>query len=633
MQELITSFRLIIICLAFWGYGASIQGWDSRTRQSDVGISLAIGLSVFIAWCGHLELLHLASRLAFKIFLAFGILLALAKLSKSIKSIFLSNYFSNYKILHVVIGTSFCIACTFITVWYFYLLPLNQHDDFSGYLVLSKRILQEGFQGGDPFNDRSIEQGFGAGNYFIALINTFLPTAAAHLADAGIGLAVLILLSIDACRKSLTAHSIWLVLACILIWCAVVINAPIVNLSPLIIAGGLFIAIISFYIHSNYGAHYFDHVLLALLLSSFLVLKGNYVIPVCATIMCIYLSRLSIAKFHRTLLEVIIFSIFMLLFTMPWMVSNWQFSNTAFYPLLGHGLVTPNVVGMTSINQFLDSITDLIPFYIILLALLGVVHRFKIDLDRQFLFFITSLVVSIILLSCALTMTSAGSITRYSYVSLFGPTGFLALYILFNLPLPAVVKGYKKNTINLALLMVLIGFAVPQLLDTLKRSSRKVVRSITLPTTRIDSQFDFAKEQLRVNLLQSSLPPNSIILLRLDAPFLIDFTKQKFHIMDWPGNVGPKPGVPYDQSPEMLAQYFRKNGIQYIAYSYANEAFFSTNDDELVSRKNHPNPWVRTQAARTFEVQKQLQVLGDQYLRVFDNGQDFVIDLSKKPPP
>lgn len=629
MQGLLATLYLFIICLSFWGYGANILEWNSRKRQSDAAVSLVIGLSVFITWCGNLELLHLASPLAFKIFLTLGFVLALARLSKSVNSISFCNYFSNPKLLRVAISTSLCIACILLTLWYFYRLPLNQHDDFSGYLVLAKRILQEGFQGGDPFNDRSIEQGFGAGNYLIALINLFLPTAASHLADAGIGLVLLIFLSIDAFKKSTATHKFWLIFISIVIWCAVVINAPIVNTSPLIIAGALFISIISFYIRSNYGSRYSDHVLLALLLSGLLVLKGNYVIPVCATIMCVYLSRISITKLSRALVEMGIFSVCMLLFTLPWMIANWQFSNTAFYPLLGHGLVSPNAMGIATVNQFLDSITTLIPFYIILTALLGVIYRFKINLDRRFLFFITSLVISLILLSCALTMTSAGSLTRYSYVSLFGPTGFLALYIVFTLSPKEMMKDCKKNLANSAVLIALFSFALPQLLDTLKRSSRSVAREIALPATGISSQFDFAKEQLRISLLQSSLPPNATVLLRLDAPFLIDFTKQKFHIMDWPGNVGPKPGVPYDQPPEILAQYLRENGIQYIAYSYANEAFFPSRDEELTSRKNHSNPWIRAQATRTFEVQKQFQVLGNHYQRIYDNGQDFVVDITR----
>ncbi len=643
MQELIAILFLLIICLAFWGYGAMILEWLSKQNDYGSGVAVAIGISAFILSCGYFELFHLASPFTFHIFLVIGILLSLAQLGKA--------YFINMKVPRVLllqeqfqasnskallancVGIFISVFCLFITLSYFYHLPLNQHDDFSGYLVLVKRILQEGYQGGDPFNDRSIEQGFGAGNYIIALLGSYLPATASHLADTGIGLILLILLTLNAHKRAHISTSFAFPLVCIVIWCAVIINAPIVNASPLIIAGGLFVATISFYIQSNYGERYFDHVLLALLLSSFLVLKGNYIIPVCATGLCIYLSRLTIARLNRTALEFAIFLGCMLLFTLPWLIANWQFAQTPFYPLLGHGLVTPNALGLASLDQFADAILALLPYYAILMSLLASLYRFKEALDQRLFFFIFSLSIVITLLSCALTMTSAGSLTRYSYVSLFGPMTFLALYVLFNLSLKEVVSKSRLHISSALIFITLIGFSVPQLLDTMKRSSRELIKVLIHSTSNMSHSLDVAREQLRINLLQNSLPLGSTVLLRLDTPFLIDFGRGKFHEMDWPGNVGPKPGVPYDQSPENLAQYLRDQGIQYIAYSYGNEALFSIKDPELVSRQNHPNPWIRTQAVRTFAVQKQLQNLGDQYSRVFDNGQDFVIDLSRRIIP
>lgn len=637
MQELIAILYLLIICLAFWGYGAIILRWLSKQNDYVSGVAVAIGISAFILSCGYFELFHLASPFTFHIFLVIGILLSLAQLGKA--------YFINMKVPRVLlpqeqfqasnskvllancVGIFISVFCLFITLSYFYHLPLNQHDDFSGYLVLAKRILQEGYQGGDPFNDRSIEQGFGAGNYIIALLDSYLPATASHLGDAGIGLILLILLTLNAYRRSHISTSFAFPLVCSVIWCAVVINAPIVNASPLIVAGGLFVATISFYIQSNYGERYSDHILLALLLSSFLVLKGNYIIPVCATCLCIYLSRLTIARLSRTLLEFGIFLGCMLLFTLPWMIANWQFAKTPFYPLLGHGLVTPNALGLASLDQFLDAILALLPYYIILVGLLALLHRFKKGLDQRLFFFISSLSIVIILLSCALTMTSAGSLTRYSYVSLFGPIACLTIYVLFNLSFKEVISSGKKSIFNALVLILLFSFAAPQFLYTIKRSYRELTKVLLQSRSNTSYSYDFANEQLRIKLLQNSLPLGSTVLLRLDTPFLVDFSRGKFHVMDWPGNVGPKPGVPYAQKPEALAQYLREQGIQYVAYSYSNEALFSIKDPELASRQNHPNPWIRTQAVRTFAVQKQLQSLGNQYPRVFDNGQDFVIDL------
>jgi hypothetical protein len=643
MQELIAILYLLIICLAFWGYGKMILGWLSKQNDYGSGAAVAMGISFFILICGYLELFHLASALVFQVFLAIGIALSLVNLkkigflgTKITRKLLLQEQFQvlNSKALVTnCLSIFISVICLFITIIYFYHLPLNQHDDFSGYLVLAKRILQEGYQGGDPFNDRSIEQGFGAGNYIIALITASLSVAASHLADVGFGIILLVLLTLDVYKRSIVYKPALYPLICIVIWCAVVINAPIVNSSPLIIAGGLFFSTISFYIRSNFGERYSDHVLLALLLSSFLVLKGNYIIPVCATGLCIYLSRLTIATLSRTFLELAIFSGCMLLFTLPWLIANWQFAQTPFYPLLGHGLVTPNALGLASLDQFVDAFFALLPYYAILISLLAFLHRFNEALDRRLFFFISTLSIVIILLSCALTMTSAGSLTRYSYVSLFVPIAFLVLYALFNLNFKEVVSKSKHNIFSALIFITVIGISAPQLFDTIKRSSRGLIKVLIPATFNMSHSLDVAGEQLRINLLQNSLPLGSTVLLRLDMPFLVDFGRGKFHVMDWPGNVGPKPGVPYDQSPEKLAQYLRDQGIQFIAYSYGNEALFSIKDPELASRQNHPNPWIRTQAVRTFAVQEQLQSLGNQYYRVFDNGQDFVIDLSRRAIP
>ena len=639
MRELVSLIIISLICLAFWGYGSLILKSFSIRNYDDSGTRIAIGICVFILICGYFELLHLASPLTFLVFLSVGVLGSLGNLKKVAISNIKANRVlrfqeqfqaSNSKTsLTNLLGISITIVCIFITLTYFYHLPLNQHDDFSGYLVLAKRILEEGYQGGDPFNDRSIEQGFGAGNYIIALLTSFLPTTTAHLADAGIGLILLALVILNVYRRSNTPKSFLYPLICIVLLCAIVINAPIVNTSPLILAGGLFVTTIYFYVQSNYGENYSDHFFLALLLSSFLVLKGNYIIPVCTTTLCIYLSRITITKLERVFFEFGIFVCSMLIFTLPWMIANWQFAKTPFYPLLGYGLVTPNAMSLASFNQFTDAIFALLPCYIILISLLALLHRFKKIIDQRLSFFIFALSISVILLSCILTMTSAGSLTRYSYVSLFGPMAFLAMYALFNLPIKEVISMYKSGILNFTVLIILLGFTVPQLLDVMKRSSRELIKVIFSSNANNLHHFDFKIEQLRINELQNSLPQNSTVLLRLDMPFLVDFRKQKFHVMDWPGNVGPKPGVPYDKSPEALTQYLREQGIEYVVYSYANEALFSAKDSELSSRPNHVNPWIRTQAVRTFAVQSQLEVLGKQYPRIFDNGYDFVINISK----
>ncbi len=640
MIELLQILSFLIIPLALYGYGRFMLLQSHGFNHYNCGVYLAVGLSFMIFLCGYLEFFHMASPSFFNHFLSLGVIFLLVSIWKlhsinfSFEEIFLIclNIGNNFKKLKS--GTIFFrllpIILIFISFYYFYSRPLNIHDDFSGYLVLSKRIIQEGFQGGDFFNDRSIEQGFGAGNYIIAVVSLFLPINSVNLSDGGIGILILFLLLLGAFKNATAPKPPLIFLITLATGLIIIINAPMVNVSPLIIACGLFTATIFYFVESNFGEHYFNHILFALLLSSLLLLKGNYIIPVCAMSLCVYLSRFKIVGWRRSSLEFGIFLSCMLIFTMPWLIANFQFSKTPFYPLLGHGLVAPNALTLASLDQFTDAFFDLLPYQIILFGLLTFINRFHKGIDSQIYSFITSLSISIILLSCILCMTSAGSITRYSYVSLFGPMAFLILYILNNITTLSIFTTSRQNSINFLIFIFLVSISVPQLFNTAKRSYRNIVSVLFTSNDGRSHSFDYLKSKDRIELLQNSIPQGSIVLLRLDTPFLIDFRKHKYHVMDWPGNVGPAPGVPFDQSPEDLANYLRKQGITHVAYSYGNEALFSIKDPELSSRRNHPNPWIRTQALRTFAVQMQLEDLGYHYVRIFDNGKDFVIDLSQK---
>jgi hypothetical protein len=636
MPTILATIYVLIICFAFWGYGRILLAISSPGLKSNISQPFAFGIGIFIFGSGYLELFHFASAFLFNAFLCLGLLLTILSLSFQNRS-YLAQAMkpANWKIkqhkslLLGLLSIFTALICIFITFSYFYYAPLNVHDDFNGYLILCQRILQEGFQGGDPFNDHSIEQGFGAGNYILALAANFLPLMSLHLADAGIGILLLSALIIDALKKS-SYLSINALGPCIFVLCVTAINAPVVNTTPLLLACGLFLAIIVFYIRSNFGARLIDHVLLALLLSSLLVLKGNYIIPVAAMSFCIYLYRIKTVGFLQTLKEIVVFLSCMFIFTLPWMISNWQFSQTPFYPLLGHGLVTPNALGLVSFNQFLEANLSLLPSYCFLIVLLIILIKSSPKTSKQLLFFISLLSITVIALSCALTMTSAGLFTRYSYVSLFGPTSFLFLYIFFNTSPTIFIKEIRGSLVKIFTLLIFAIVCAPQFLYGFKYAAKELLKTLAYKPSHVSQYIDIEKETHRVRGLQGAIPQQSTVLLRLDMPFLADFRTQKVSVMDWPGNVGPEPGVPFSEPPEVLAEYLRKQGIQYIIYSYKNEALFSSKDPELAERLSHPNPWIRTQALRTFAVQSQIESLGKAYRIIYDNGQDFVLDINQR---
>lgn len=625
---------ILITCLSFWGYGNIFLKFIQNSNEKLDFLKLPLGICIFIAICGYLELFHLANNYVFITFITVGSLIALYSLLITCKVYisFTSKFLEKCNFSRLVewdciaryvlaITALFCVAIILI---YLYHLPLNVHDDFNGYLILATRILQEGYQGGDPFNDHSIEQGFGGGNYILALTSTFMPFLALHLADGGIGILLLISLIIFTIRKHQGNSSFFVSMISIIVICIVCLNAPIVNTTPLLIPCGLYLAIIIFFEESNFGENISSHFILALLVSSFLLLKGNYIIPVTSIIIAIYATRLKSSGLTKSLKEFSLFLFCFIIFCTPWMISNWQFSKTLFYPLLGHGLVSNGAIGIGNFIEIRNANLIFFPSYILLIGLL--IHHISSKITLNKLFFLKTLTLVSIGLVIALTFTNAGLFTRYSYVSLFAPIAYMAIsFIRNNLIIDIKAKSYKLFT-----LLLITVIALFFLIHFIKYGAKNVNRVLASGNYFISKDISTEMEMIRIKKIQESIPPHTKMLVRLDLPFLANFNLHNISVMDWPGNAGPKPGTPFAESPENLANYLRAQKIEYLVYSYKNEALFSSNDPELASRLNHSNPWIRTQASRTFAVQNQISLLSKEYHIVYDNGRDFVLDLNQK---
>jgi hypothetical protein len=89
--------------------------------------------------------------------------------------------------------------------------------------------------------------------------------------------------------------------------------------------------------------------------------------------------------------------------------------------------------------------------------------------------------------------------------------------------------------------------------------------------------------------------------------------------------------MPSFQGAEALAAYLLGQGVRYVAYSYRSEAGFD------LARWGHrldqaTHPWTRAQARLAFDFQRSLDELGTTRERVFDDGDVFVLDLTRASP-
>jgi len=120
--------------------------------------------------------------------------------------------------------------------------------------------------------------------------------------------------------------------------------------------------------------------------------------------------------------------------------------------------------------------------------------------------------------------------------------------------------------------------------------------------------------------MQTPIPENALVLTRLDKPFLLDFKRNTIFIVDHPN--GMPPSIPRFKQAEPFAKYLLGRSIRYVAYSYRNEAG--------VPRKlfGGPDSVAAHGSYYTYdlEFQHMLEELGQSRQRIYDDGDNFVVD-------
>ena len=98
--------------------------------------------------------------------------------------------------------------------------------------------------------------------------------------------------------------------------------------------------------------------------------------------------------------------------------------------------------------------------------------------------------------------------------------------------------------------------------------------------------------------------------------------------MDYPGNAGPKPGIPFEGSHLELANYLRSNNIRYIAHSYVSAQDLEDEPDFKIAMSSN-DVWMKNLFNRNNLVNKQLLSFKNSFGIIFDNGKIRVFDICK----
>jgi len=624
---------LSIGLLAFNGFGVLLSNYFLQFQKLHFGINTCIGFSLFLCACGYIDLFKLGGPQFFVVCYLLGLSLVLAYI------FFNKNLFINFRLLlqfksgtlarpYLFIGTIVLIAgYIFLYLLNLCFFPFNEGDDFQGYLVLAKRILEEGYQGGDVFNLRAIVQGFGGGNYINAFFMSLMPIKWIHMAEAGTGLVLLIILTVNEIWNK--NKYLWQCVYGSVCVCIYAIFIPIVNITPILSGAACALAILIVAHNSSENFSWRTSFLLGLLAAGLTLLKGTFVVT--AIIFCgaYYFARILSLQSFWVLKELVIAITSFLILLVPWAFTNLYYFDTLFYPLLGVGLVSSGGFGFAGTEIFLDNLYQYHPLYLLTLStwLLLICHeRYEKRL------FINILLVFYFCGTIILALTPGGGF-RYNFILLSIPSLFYLIeyFSISDKKITINIIFFSESQLRKFLIFIIVITSI-LMLNQVKRVGGQLFekglyarllnpehRPIQ-PTDPISSNY--SKQRDLYSELQNMIPANTTAIVAVEYPYLFNFSRNHLYVSDIPGTTGFKPGMPFQGTPENLRQYLLSNEIRYVIHTY--KGWAEINDFHEMHSKIE---WVRNQVIRYFAVNKQLLGFIDFLKPVFDNGSERVFDL------
>lgn len=624
--------------LSLYGYGALICRFAFPEWKSYSGFKTLLGVLTFLILSGYIELFHLASRQVFRNLIILGVCLAflahIKELRGFIKTSQETKKFAPHSPLKqgkwlAILAAIFLILAYCLNAIFF---PFNPGDDFSSYIIFPIRILIEGFSGGDYFNQRGIEHGLGGGDYINALVLSATLLAHLHIAEAGIGFLLLALLCIDHVR--LSSKKFWFSYAAFLVALIVAIFAQYTNVSPILLGCAIAYAIllIGQKLSPSYAPR--EGVLLGLLCGGLILLKGNLIAPAFLFVGVAAISQILGYKKTSVLRNFLIALLGLIAILIPWMLASYANHGTYFYPLLGKGFSHSGGFGFVTKPEFLDAVSEFLPLYgLLLVSWLTFWTRSSNSDSRRFASILCALTIPSTLV---LALTPAG-MYRYCYVILATPCAFL---IINNLCILGNTVTNALSPLSLRYTKYVVVFTIVITSILMLNQTKRVGRHLftdgiytrvyafdknAAPDTDVLSSY-IPENETRYAKMQAIIPDHEIILSQVEAPFLLDFSRNRIYVMDYPGNAGPTK-LPLNGSAEDLANYFRAYNIRYVMHSYRH--WIAKRDSEYFIKYclNAAGQWGRTLAERESLVNNQLLELGKIYQPIYDDGRDRVIDL------
>ena len=554
----------LAVFFSFLGFGRAIcgiAGWKNKEIEG-WGMQSALGVAVVIGIGGILLLFSLALRPVLVALVVVGALAAVFFLISDLTR-------KSFRFEPAALKQDFVlwiIAIILYAASVSWTGSIDATDDFQGYFSMPERIAQTGTLR-EPFSLRRTYT-LGGHVFLKSLVQCVTSERTGHLLDMGICKLILLGLLLGMTRELRTTAP---VLRLCFIALALLFPVPRINTNSSLT--GVCLLIPSLVLLSGYFKEENKKMAFQIgwLIAAAITMRSLYIGPLGAA--CGIFAAWSwaesktwktfVCQFKLNSTPWVVAGIVLI----PWMTLSLLDCRTPLAPFLG-GNINPAFANTGNKEGFwMDLATALSflfrPEVLSLLALAALPLAFKTGRFLKAASIACVLCVFYIALKGGACMTR--DVYRFSFPILFGQAIFS-----FSLLAGCISKaladksnsGDACSTVQNAVIFAVSFIAViniPAGLNAFSESVASLYQQIGKPGPFLPTNY--REEYLA---LQKLAPQGAAIIAAVDAPYLLDYARNRIMNADVIGGTSPPPGMPLFKGPQELKRYLQKQGINYI---------------------------------------------------------------------
>lgn len=566
----------VLVLIAFAGFGAGLNLLVLPTRRADFGLRAAWGASVLAVVGGALAAASAFSRTAAVVSVDLGLVaycaVAIKERSEGLRSLrFVTRVSRRNGLLAALVGVVLIGAAVH------YLGAVadptsNPYDDDVAYFALVRKLTDTGTLV-EPFSFRRLSA-LGGQIYYLALVTPHATYRHLNTFDRGVCVVLLVALVLGhrhrGRRLPLTASTL-------LLGFLLTLPNTSINTAAHFSGFAFFVALFRTLSFVRDGDPLLGRVLpVALVSAATCTLRQNYLSVPVVMLGLAYLYRLAAARkkgaldIKAELREPAVLAGLTLLALVPWLVLAYRSNDTFLFPMQvgtyrkAMDLQSPTVTFPQEIRFLFSVALENEPIRGLgVIALAGAMakddHPYR-PLRSLWI----ACAFSLVFLSHAFTLSDTGNLGRY----LFGPFAGLATATVLTIGTTRLdrLRGVKNRAA--------LGLAIVAMLAQFTHSREKSVKFFQTAMRNVDMQRrqsppsleTLPHEAFMYPHIQSFVPAGETMAVMVDDPYYFDFSKNRILNLDMPGFSSPRPGMPYFQGPEKVADYFAAQGVRYLVF-------------------------------------------------------------------